>query len=182
MQEVNQIADHKQRMNERRAQFSEQYANVWAAEQTGTYMCHLTVQDSVTGDNLITHLFQDNIVADARRFKHPTYRSFSKRGHQIVEDGEHKVIMVTSDDRQKDLVTSVGNFLNNEKFDLIFIPIATGNKNYIEWVSNQTIKPSAAQKALSQETEVPDDQIDVNLNTDHLVVNNTTQVPNFPTV
>jgi hypothetical protein len=50
--------------------------------------------------------------------------------------------------------------LNFEKFDLVFVPISTGNKNYLEWVGSQTIKRSAAQSALQKEdSEVPDDQI-----------------------
>lgn len=83
-----------------------------------------------------------------------------KHGHQIVEDGESKIIMVTTDDRTKDLVKTIGNTLNNEKFDLVLVPISTGNKNYFEWVSNQTVKRSAAKSMMqNDDSEVPDDQI-----------------------
>ena len=123
-------------------------------------MTHLTVQDQKTADHVIENLFYDNSVADARTFKDPLSRHFLKHGHQIVEDGEHKIIMVTTDDRAQDLVKTVGSLLNYEKFDLVFIPISTGNKNYFEWVNGQTIKRTAAQSALqSDDAEVPDDQV-----------------------
>jgi len=122
-------------------------------------MAHLTVQDQKTADHIIENLFFENVIADARTFKDPLSRHFLKHGHQIVEDGEHKIIMVTSDDRAQDLVKTVGSLLNYEKFDLVFVPISTGNKNYFEWVSGQTIKRSAAQSALqNDDSEVPDDQ------------------------
>jgi len=45
----------------------------------------------------------------------------------------------------------------NDKFDMVFIPVSTGNRNYIEWVSDQTISRSAAkamlQKASSDGTD-----------------------------
>lgn len=123
-------------------------------------MAHLTVQDQKTADLVIENLFFENVVADARQFHEPVSRHFLKHGHQIVEDGESKIIMVTTDDRTKDLVKTIGNTLNNEKFDLVLVPISTGNKNYFEWVSNQTVKRSAAKSMMqNDDSEVPDDQI-----------------------
>jgi len=107
-------------------------------------LAQLTVRDQKTADVVVEHLFYDNVIADARTFKDPVSRHFLKHGHQVVEDGEHKIVMVTSDDRAQDLVKTVGQQLNYDKFDLVFVPISTGNKNYIEWVSSQTVKRSAA--------------------------------------
>jgi uncharacterized protein involved in tolerance to divalent cations len=134
---------------------------VWISGATGTFLTQLTVADQKTAETIIENLFFENVVADARTFKEPVSRHFLKHGHQIVEDGEHKLVMVTSDDRAQDLVKTVGSLLNYEKFDLVFVPISTGNKNYFEWVNGQTIKRSAAQSALqNDEAEVPDDQVD----------------------
>lgn len=158
LQQASQLADHKKRLESRRAQFSSEFGHVWISGATNAYMAHMTVQDQKTADFLIENLFFENVVADARTFKEPVSRHFLKSGHQIVEDGEHKVIMVTTDDRAKDLVKTCGKLLNNEKFEMDFIPISTGNKNYFEWINGQTIKRSAAQSALQNElAEVPDD-------------------------
>jgi uncharacterized protein involved in tolerance to divalent cations len=160
LQEANQRADHQRRLEARRAQFSSEFGHVWISGPTGAYLAHLTVQDQKTADLVVENLFFDNVVADARTFKDPVSRHFLKHGHQVVEDGEHKIIMVTSDDRAQDLVKTVGSVLNYEKFDLVFVPISTGNKNYLEWVGSQTIKRTAAQSAMQNEdSEVPDDQI-----------------------
>ena len=72
-----------------------------------------------------------------------------KSGQIIVEDGEHELIVITSDERAKDLLTSVQKTTGNDKFDMVFIPVSTGNRNYIEWVGDQTISRSAA-KALME--------------------------------
>lgn len=161
LQQANQQADHKRRLEARRAQFSSEFGHVWISGATGTFLTQLTVADQKTAETIIENLFFENVVADARTFKEPVSRHFLKHGHQIVEDGEHKLVMVTSDDRAQDLVKTVGSLLNYEKFDLVFVPISTGNKNYFEWVNGQTIKRSAAQSALqNDEAEVPDDQVD----------------------
>jgi uncharacterized protein involved in tolerance to divalent cations len=161
LQQLNQAADHKRRLEERRAQFSSEFGHVWISGPTNAYLAHVTVQDRKTAEHVIENLFFENVVADARTFKEPISRHFSKHGHQIVEDGESKIIMVTHEDRSQDLVKTIGSLLNYEKFDLVYLPISTGNKNYFEWVSNQTIKRSAAQSALQNtDAEVPDDQVE----------------------
>lgn len=160
LQQANQLADHKNRLAARRAQFTSEFGHVWVSGATNTYMAHMTVQDSKTADYIIENLFFENVVADARTFKEPVSRHFLKNGHQIVEDGEHKIIMVTTDDRGKDLAKTCGKLLNNDKFELDLVPISTGNKNYFEWANGQTIKRSAAQTAYKNDlAEVPDDQV-----------------------
>ena len=90
-------------------------------------------------------LFQENCIADARTFKEPVARNYIRKGHQIIEDGEYQLVAVTTDDRAKDMTKIVEGLLkNHENFDLVMIPLSTGNKNYFEWVNGQTVLPSAA--------------------------------------
>lgn len=112
-------------------------------------MAYMTVADQGMRDNIINNLFYENIVADVRTFKQPLTKSFMKNGNIIVEDGEHEIIVITSDDRAKDLLASTQKTTGNDKFDMVFIPVSTGNRNYIEWVADQTISRSAA-KAMMQ--------------------------------
>lgn len=55
--------------------------------------------------------------------------------------------MVTSDERVAELIETVAKYNpNTEKYpamDLVITPLATGSKNYIEWVKLQTIKNDA---------------------------------------
>ena len=86
----------------------------------------------------------DNIVADVRSFKTPITKTWYKNGFEIIDDGEHNLVLITSDDRLKDLEKTVAETLKQENFDLVYIPISTGNRNYIDWVNDQTITRLAA--------------------------------------
>jgi uncharacterized protein involved in tolerance to divalent cations len=124
-------------------------------------MAYMTVADKGMATNIINNLFFENVVADARTFKAPVTKSYLKSGHLIVEDGEHNIVVITHNDRAKDLLKTVQTTVGNDKFDLVFIPISTGNRNYIEWVADQTISRSAALSLMNKEdAEVPDDQLD----------------------
>ena len=52
--------------------------------------------------------------------------------------------MISSDDRIADVIEEVAKFMAkfNEPipFDLVVTPLATGSKEYIEWVKLQTLK------------------------------------------
>jgi len=78
-----------------------------------------------------------------------------------------KLDMITSDDRIAELIEEVGVNLGNlyPAFDLVVTPLATGSKEYIKWVKEQTmkrdpqqaffnIKPEAAIQAL--DNRIPD--------------------------
>lgn len=77
----------------------------------------------------------------------------------VVDDGEHVLVMITSDDRAKDLQTRVAASLNLEKFDLVFIPISTANRNYIDFVNDHTITRRAAQDLFEESKEEKLDDI-----------------------
>ena len=65
--------------------------------------------------------------------------------------------MVTSDDRVAELIETVARYNpNREKypaFDLVVTPLATGSKNYIEWVKLQTIKKDNNTMFFGQEND-----------------------------
>lgn len=123
-------------------------------------MTEITVSDKNSTDKLITDLFTDNVVADVRTYKQAVTKSWDKHGHIIVDDGEHVLVMVVSDDRMKDLQTSVEKSLNLQKFDLVFIPVSTANRNYIDFVNDHTITRQAAIQLRQEEKEQDLDDID----------------------
>lgn len=78
------------------------------------------------------------------------------------------MIFVTSDDRVAEVIEEVAAWTNTKKgdvpFDLMVTPLATGSKDYIEWVKVQTLKkdddtayfnekPEAALKPLEDTVE-----------------------------
>merc|ERR1712078_623301 len=56
----------------------------------------------------------------------------------------HKLVMISSDDRIAEVIEETALFMAkfNEPvpFDLVVTPLATGSKEYIEWVKQQTLK------------------------------------------
>ena len=62
----------------------------------------------------------------------------------IVEDGEVKLLMTTTDERLQGVLEGVSMLMPNPKFDYIVTSPATGNKQYFEWVKQQTITRAAA--------------------------------------
>jgi len=69
----------------------------------------------------------------------------------------HKIVMVTSDDRVAELIETVARYNPNKDkypaFDLIVTPLATGSKNYIEWVKLQTVKKDNNTMFFGQEND-----------------------------
>jgi len=121
----------------------------------------MTVSDSLTANKIVNELFYENLVADTRTFRTGLTKSFMKNGHEVIfDDGEHNIVMMTSDDRRQDLMKTIKKVTNDEKYDLVFIPVSTGNKDYIEWVSDQTITRNAALANLGKDTDVEDDQVE----------------------
>lgn len=94
-----QAADIKRRLEARRAQFTSEFAHVWVNGPTGITMAQMTVADKGTADKIIDNVFFENVVADARTFKGSLTKSFNKNGQEIILDGEHNIVFITSNDR-----------------------------------------------------------------------------------
>lgn len=69
LQEEQQAADHKKRLEERRAQFTSEFGHVWVNGPTGIYMTEITITDKNSTDKLMNDLFKDNAIADVRYYK-----------------------------------------------------------------------------------------------------------------
>merc|ERR1712046_557676 len=80
-----------------------------------------------------------------------------------TDENQHKLIMLTSDDRVAEAIEEVGEYYSNNahmqkypKFDLIVTPLVTGSKEYIEWVKLQT-KVKEGEELDFYEEEVPEE-------------------------
>ena len=110
-------------------------------------MVHLTVETRDVAEFLITKLFQKTLIADVTDYQSGVSRRYTKFGKMITEDSQHSLVMITSDDRVAELIeevasSSVNKSSNPGYFDLVVTPLATGSKEYITWVKEQTMKVS----------------------------------------
>lgn len=90
-------------------------------------------------EELITRLFRDTMVADVVDTQNHIKRSVIKHGRLHWEDGRHRITMVTSDDRVAEVIEAVGAWTHDPiyeqvPFDTVVVPLATGSKDYINWV------------------------------------------------
>ena len=134
-------------MAERKALFQNNYRNIWSTGPTGASMVHLTVETRDVAEFLISKLFQKTLIADVTDYQSGVSRRYTKFGKMITEDSQHSLVMITSDDRIAELIeevasSSVNKSSNPGYFDLVVTPLATGSKEYITWVKEQTMKVS----------------------------------------
>lgn len=135
-------------MAERRAKFEKSFRNVWSTGPTGASYLQMTFK----GDpgEMISALFKDTMIADEWDMVSNVKRSYAKHGHQSFDVDRHHLTFVTSDDRVAEVIEEVAVWSKKEDnkedipFDLVVTPLATGSKDYIEWVKLQTLKKDDA--------------------------------------
>lgn len=154
-------------MKARRSAFEKAFRNVWATGDTGVSWMQLTVDSRHDGEAIIAKLFNDTLIADVQDINHVYQRVYTQDGGKMEFDKDmHKLIMLTSDDRVAEAIESVGEYYETNKntvhqypkFDLIVTPLATGSKEYIEWVKLQTLKKDS--KDLAYYNEKPSEAIE----------------------
>ena len=87
---------------------------------------------------LINKLFKKTLVADAADSVDNVKKSWSN-GHKLIQDdSRHRLTFLSSDDRIAELIEEAATFMagfhESVPFDLVVTPLATGSKEYIEWV------------------------------------------------
>jgi uncharacterized protein involved in tolerance to divalent cations len=94
-------------------------------------------------EDLIGRLYHDTMVADEWDMVKSVKRNYLKNGQTQWADDRHHLTMITSDDRVAEAIEEVAAWSNRKDgmpFDLVVLPVATGSKEYIEWVKLQTLK------------------------------------------
>lgn len=140
------MAKHAAEMSKRRKAHEHAFEFVWAAGPTGVSVVQLTAVKEDLTDNILTSAFRDTLLADSQIFKHHAKRYYIANGKwQAEPNNSDKVYMITSDRRVAELVQHVTKMLKESgdsgdepPADVIVTPLATGNKDYIEWVKKVT--------------------------------------------
>lgn len=127
-------------MADRRARFEKKFRNVWSTGSTGVSYLQMTTTQDPSG--LISRLFKETMIADEWN-NQQVKRTYTSKGKEVTVEAHH-LIFVTSDDRVPEVIEEVASWTNAKKgdvpFDLVVTPLATGSKEYIEWVKVQSLK------------------------------------------
>lgn len=121
-------------MAKRRNKFKALYEHVWMSGPTEISMINLHVPDNLVAENLMEVLFYDNLIADCEIIQNHIHRSYLVDGKIVTEDGDHEMLMMTSNDRLDDALKRIAEKIGNNNHDAMVTSPATGNKNYINWV------------------------------------------------
>lgn len=128
-----------------------QYDHLWISGDPGIVVATLAIADAKKIDELKTHLYYYNIVAEMWTVK----SGISGIDRIVVEDhkmiknaGEHRVVFVTTQPRVPELLAVTERILGNTDFDMVMTSPKSGNRYYMEWVKEQTLMPGQANVAL----------------------------------
>jgi hypothetical protein len=95
----------------------------------------------------------------------------SPSGAMVPVNGVHKLVMVSGDDRIAELITELSPNNTDKQgppTDVLVTPLATGSKEYIDWVKTQTLKKDASTAffnmpppIIKEKEEIPQDVTDL---------------------
>jgi hypothetical protein len=95
----------------------------------------------------------------------------SPSGAMVPMNGVHKLVMVSGDDRIAELITELSPNNTDKQgppTDVLVTPLATGSKEYIDWVKTQTLKKDASTAffnmpppIIKEKEEIPQDVTDL---------------------
>ena len=86
------------------------------------------------------------MIADEWNVVSSVKRSWNKNGNINWDEKRHHLTFITSDDRVAEVIEATAAWSEDQEkkegvpFDLVVVPLATGSKEYIEWVKEQTLK------------------------------------------
>jgi uncharacterized protein involved in tolerance to divalent cations len=160
-EEAAAIAEHKSIIATQRSAFELEFRNVWKTGPTGLSIVQFTAKSVEQAENIISKAFTKTLAADVLEYKQPLRRATPK--HQNQENDQHKVVMITGDDRVAELIEEIGIGMTDPNYNVLVTTLATSSKEYSEWVKLQTqkkdastaffnISPEAAIKALKNAT------------------------------
>lgn len=125
-------------MADRRSKFEKKFRNVWATGDTGvSYLQMTSIEDP---NELIANMFHETMIADEWNVMQSVKRTFARDGHLNQDQNRHHLTFVTSDDRVAEVIEMAAAWSSGQEkkegvpFDMMVVPLATGSKEYIEWV------------------------------------------------
>lgn len=128
---------------------------MWATGSTGVSMAHLTVP--AHAGELISRLYSKTLAADVTDVVQNVKKSWLNKSKIKYDDTRHSLRFVSSDDRIAEAIEEVAAFMAGFHepipFDMVVTPLATGSKDYIEWVKTQTLKKDDSTAFFNQQAD-----------------------------
>jgi ribosomal protein L29 len=143
--ELDQKLDHEKQMSERVSEFKSKYPNVWALGKTGLLWAQASL-DAKNGlnEDFVKDAILKNLAADCVISKKRFGRNFRNSDHHDAGYFRHKLFCIVSEtyaDTFMDEMQSkvpINHASPNIPLDIVFSPIVTGSKSYIEWARKHT--------------------------------------------
>ena len=142
-------AEHKKKLEAKKAAFEKLFKNVWVTGTTGTSKISVSVGTFEQAESIIHHWFEDTMVAEvtvvehaARQYRditlHPVTNNTIDR---LMTDKENTVLYaITSDERIAEVIETAVEKSGNEELKILINPYQVSSPHYIEWVLNQTVE------------------------------------------
>jgi uncharacterized protein involved in tolerance to divalent cations len=137
---------HAADMAERKAAFEKVFRNVWGVGATATSQVVMMSKGDTTSKNIIRDLFSDTLVADIEAHANfiRTYKNETKLNDVKTDLHYHndQIFMegVTQDDRIAEFIEVATKAEGNDKMPLLVIPLHQASKEYLEWITTQTME------------------------------------------
>lgn len=110
-------------------------------------------------NTLIGKLFQGTMIADEWNVVSSVKRSFNKNGSIKSDTDLHHLTFISADDRIAEAIEEIAKWSEQTTkkegvpFDLVVTPLATGSKEYIEWVKEQCLKKDDSAAFFNEEAK-----------------------------
>lgn len=98
-------------------------------------MVYVTCRDFEEASTISMNLLEKHLVACANIF--PIRSLYSWKG-KIEDDSEVAIIMKTQKKHQKKIISEIKSLHSYEVPCIEFLPISTGNPEYLKWVLDET--------------------------------------------
>lgn len=144
-------------MAERKAAFSNSFSHTWSNGAPGVSHFELNIDLSAgSQEEIINKLFNNKIVADLETIPGSSQRFVYNHDGNIDQRIEFiKLEGTVNDQHIEEFRALASHFTSDSKylksfhglpaFDLVVLPLGTGNKDYIEWALAQTTKDENTQ-------------------------------------
>ena len=103
----------------------------------GVSMVTLTMGDHEKGNDLITELYSETLLADTYFSSVIGERTFITGRGNIGESNRFRMTAITSDDRVAELIEKVvkftGGHADSTPSDILVTPVSGSSKEYAEW-------------------------------------------------
>lgn len=140
-------AEHKKKLEAKKAAFEKLFKNVWTTGTTGTSRIVMSADTFEQADTVFHGWFEDTMVAEVTTVEHSarTYRRITQHNitngtiDNLVTETENTVMTaISTDERIAEAIETAVEKSGDENLRILINPWQTSSKEYIAWVLNQT--------------------------------------------